>query len=95
MIKVIAIMHIKPGTLEEVKPLCSELIALTRQEEGCIQYDLLQSLDDENQLTFQEDWASADDLKRHSTSAHFVRIFPQIGAYCDQETQILKYVQML
>jgi quinol monooxygenase YgiN len=41
------------------------LQAVVRQEEGCEQYELFQSLDDADKLVILERWASQELLERH------------------------------
>lgn len=50
-----------------------KLIAPTRLEEGCLQYDL--HVDNENPgfFVFYENWTSDDALSAHSQSAHIAR----------------------
>ena len=42
----------------------------TRKEKGCVFYDLHENPDDAEDLTFIEEWDSAEDLDAHGRSAH-------------------------
>lgn len=44
-------------------------------DKGCIEYDLLGSLD---RLIIYETWESEEDLKAHMASEHFRRLVPEI-----------------
>ncbi len=44
--------------------------APTRAERGCVFYDLHENPADPEDLTFIEEWDSAEDLDAHSQSAH-------------------------
>lgn len=69
-IRVIAKFFPKSDKIDEVKEILSEFVGPTRAEKGCIVYDLLQNPDDAADLTFYEEWETADDLAVHSKSEH-------------------------
>lgn len=71
-IRVIAKFFPKPDKIDEVKEILSEFVEPTRAEKGCIVYDLLQNQDNATDLTFYEEWESAEDLAVHSKSEHLV-----------------------
>ena len=95
MVKILAHFHLKDGTPAEFKLLAQELVDLTRQEDGCIQYELLQANDDALHLVMQENWASQEALDTHSASAHFTRIVPQLAALCAQPPEVDAYTQLI
>ncbi|MGD9912742.1 MAG: putative quinol monooxygenase [Rhizobiaceae bacterium] len=70
MIIVIATLTIKPGSLEALRPHAEACIAATRQEHGCLQYDLHVSLTDPQTLVFVEKWERREDLTAHSKQPH-------------------------
>lgn len=70
MIYVIATMHLKPGTRDKVIDAARPCIAATRQEKGCVFYDLNVSQTDPNLLTFVERWETREDLAAHAKSEH-------------------------
>lgn len=72
MIVVIATLTIKPGSLEALRPHAEACIAATRQEKGCISYDLNASLTDPDTLVFVEKWEQREDLTAHSKQPHLV-----------------------
>ena len=72
MIVVIATLTIKPGTLEAIRPHAEACIVATRQEKGCIAYDLNASMTDPSTLVFVEKWETREDLTAHSKQAHLV-----------------------
>ena len=95
MIKVLAHFRLKDGVLPQVKALAEELVAATRQEEGCIQYELLQAAENTLHLVMQEAWASQAALDAHSASAHFMSIVPQLAALCTQPPEVEQYAQLV
>lgn len=72
MIYVIATLRVKPGKLPQLLEAAKLVMAGTRKEEGCIFYDLNQSVSDPDQLTFIERWTSRDALAKHFEAAHMV-----------------------
>lgn len=70
MLSVVAISKVKEGFTEQVKQEMIKLLAPTRQEAGCINYDLHQDQEDPNHFVFYENWESLDHLIAHSKSAH-------------------------
>jgi quinol monooxygenase YgiN len=70
MIRVVAHFRPKPGKMEEARRLLVGFIQPTRAEKGCVFYDLHENPDDPEDLTFIEEWESAEDLEAHGESAH-------------------------
>jgi len=70
MIRVVAHFKPKPGKLEEARRLLLGFTAPTRAEKGCVLYDLHENTGDPQDLTFIEEWDSAEDLDAHGQSAH-------------------------
>jgi quinol monooxygenase YgiN len=64
-VTVLARIKAKEGLEERVKQELINLLAPTRSEEGCINYDLHQSFNDKSLFLFYENWKSEDHLKRH------------------------------
>jgi quinol monooxygenase YgiN len=70
MIRVVAHFRPKPGKSDEARALLLGFTAPTRAEKGCVFYDLHQNPADPEDLTFIEEWESAEDLDAHAQSAH-------------------------
>ncbi|ABZ77592.1 Antibiotic biosynthesis monooxygenase [Shewanella halifaxensis HAW-EB4] len=56
--------------VEQVKAELIKLIAITREEEGCLQYDLHQDNDNPAHFTFYENWASRTLWQAHMNAPH-------------------------
>ncbi|WP_413162975.1 putative quinol monooxygenase [Capilliphycus salinus ALCB114379] len=69
-LRVVARIIALPDQVEPVKAVLSELIEPTRQEPGCIQYELLQNRAAPTDFTFVETWESEAALETHLASAH-------------------------
>lgn len=66
----VAKLKAKPDHIEVVKEGLLNLVAPTRKEAGCLQYDLHQDQNDPSTFIFLEEWESAAHLQAHSQSAH-------------------------
>ena len=72
MIHLIATLHIREGTHDEVLALATPCIEATRREDGCLLYDLHQSLTEPEKLVFVEKWESREALERHFKEPHLI-----------------------
>lgn len=66
------------GKTEEFKVIVETLIKETREENGCISYNLYQDINNQNILTFFEEWESKNSLNRHMNTKHFKDIAPKL-----------------
>jgi len=69
-VTVIATLKAKPGQEEALRRELLALIPITRQEQGCINYDLHQSNEDPAVFVFHENWSSQAALQAHSVNTH-------------------------
>lgn len=69
-IRVVAQINALPGKEEEVKSILAGLVEPTRQEAGCIQYELLQNNTEPNNFVLLEEWETQAALDGHSAAAH-------------------------
>jgi quinol monooxygenase YgiN len=70
MIYVVATLIVKPGSAAALQGPAAACIAETRKEEGCISYELFQSLGDPDRLVFVEQWETREALTAHSKAPH-------------------------
>lgn len=67
----IAFIRALPGkSLDLGRELCA-LVAPTREEDGCIGYEVHQSGDDPDIWFLYENWRSAEDMEAHFDTPHF------------------------
>jgi quinol monooxygenase YgiN len=81
-ITVTATLQAKPGKEAELKKILTGLVTPTRQEAGCINYDLHVSLDDPSKFTFYENWTSRAHLDAHLQTAHIKALLPHVDELC-------------
>jgi quinol monooxygenase YgiN len=72
-VSVLARVKAREGREDEVRRECLALVAPSRRETGCINYDLHRSADDTTLFLFYENWTSREDLEKHLLTAHALR----------------------
>lgn len=70
MIRVIAHITARSGQESAVQSILSGMLEPTRQEAGCIQYELLHNLNNPAEFTLLEEWESQAALDGHTVAAH-------------------------
>jgi quinol monooxygenase YgiN len=90
-IRVVALMNVRPEKLEDTLNSFDSLVAATRQEEGCITYELLQNVEDPHDLTFVEEWASAEALQVHFETEHFKAVAARAAELLAAPPDIRRY----
>ena len=72
-VTVVVRIRAKAGMEARVHQELASLLAPTRRERGCLNFDMHQSPNDPALFLFHENWASEEDLKRHFESPHIKR----------------------
>ncbi|MEM5584681.1 MULTISPECIES: putative quinol monooxygenase [unclassified Roseibium] len=67
---VVANIHARPDQIELVKSELLKLIAVTRAEKGCINYDLHQDTENPAHFMFYENWESREIWQEHMNAPH-------------------------
>ncbi len=91
MLFVIAEDFIKEEKVETVLSFYEELVLKTRDEVGCLSYELTHDLKNPGHFIFLEKWEDEDALIKHTKSEHFKRLVPQIDQHIRKEA---KYTRM-
>lgn len=95
MIRVIATFLLQSEKVDEAIKMVTELVATTRTEQGCGQYDLIQSEEKSSCLVILEGWETQADLNAHSASEHFTRLVPLLAGMCVEPPSVKQYHQLL
>ena len=92
-VTVIATIKVKPGTEARAQTLLQSVVAPTRLEPGCLNYDLHQSATDPTQFLFHENWASDAALAEHSasTAGHRLALREQLGELMDGPPSVTRW----
>ncbi len=72
MITLVAIAQAKPGKEKALEETLLALVPQTRQEAGCINYDLHRSLNKPGKFLFYENWTDRAALDQHRTMPYMV-----------------------
>jgi quinol monooxygenase YgiN len=93
-ITVIATFQARPGKEAELKKALIGLVAPTRKEAGCINYDLHASPEDPAKFLFHENWMSKAHLDAHLKSPHIAALLPRVDELCAAFPQISSWVKI-
>ena len=91
VVGVLARIVAKPGSVEHVKSVLLAAVEPTRNEHGCILYDLMQNTTDPTDFTFYEEWTDAAALDAHSTSSHIAAGFAQLDGHVAGPPDVRRY----
>ena len=91
---VIALFHARPGKEAELRAVLTGLLAPTRAEAGCINYDLHASPDDAAKFLFHENWTSQVALDAHMQSPHINALLPRVNELCTAFPQITTWARV-
>ena len=78
-ITVVATFQALPGKEEELKQALLTLVAPTRKENGCINYDLHVASDNPGKFLFHENWTSKAALDVHLQTPHTQVLLPRLN----------------
>ena len=70
-IVLIARLKVKKKAVEAAKIAALEIVAPSRAETGCLNYDFHQQIDDDSVFIWHETWANMAAIEAHGASAHF------------------------
>lgn len=90
-LRVIAHFRAQPGREADLKHVLVGLIEPTREEPGCIGYELLENLEDPRELTFVEEWQGESALEAHFSTDHVASALQEFPAVLAQELDLRKY----
>ena len=81
-ITVVATFQARAGKEAELKAALLGLLAPTRGEAGCLNYDLHESPEEPARFLFHENWTSKAHLDAHLQSAHIQVLLPRVDELC-------------
>lgn len=88
---VVATMHAREGKEDRVRDILVALVVESRQEEGCLQYDLLIGHEDPREFALYEVWESEAALNAHLRSKHVSVAYTFSAELCDEEPKVIAY----
>jgi quinol monooxygenase YgiN len=87
-LKVIAVLPAKPGSEDIVRDALTALVPPSRDEPGCVSYDLYDSLATPGTFFMLETWKSQSDLDAHMATPHMAQVVATAGEHLDGAPQI-------
>jgi quinol monooxygenase YgiN len=84
LLTVVAYMRAAEGKTDELRAALEALIEPTSQEEGYVNYDLHQGVEDPRFFTFYENWHSGAHLDAHLAAPHLVDFAGKMGDLLDE-----------
>ena len=90
-LNVVAHITARPETVDAVRAILVGFIEPTRQEAGCISYQLLLNNADPTDFTFFEEWTSDAALDAHLQTPHLTSGSAQLAALVAAPPDIRRY----
>jgi quinol monooxygenase YgiN len=85
---VVAQIKAKPGKESQVRQELLSLVAPSRKDDGCLNYDLHQALDNPALFLFHENWTSKAHLERHLQKPDLQTVLTRVGQLAAEPPQI-------
>jgi quinol monooxygenase YgiN len=85
---VIATMRAKPGQEARTRQFLLSLLAPTRAEAGCINYDLHESTETPGKFMFHENWTNEAALAAHLKTPHIAELLRLVPEILDAPPQL-------
>ena len=87
-IVLIARLKVKSDKVEQTKSAALAIVDQSRNEAGCINYDIHQSIEDETLFFWHETWVSKAALDEHFATPFFQQFFTVVGEVAAEPPQI-------
>ena len=87
-IVLVARLKVREDAIEEAKKLALGITGDSRTEDGCINYDVHQAIDDPTVFVWHETWKDKAALDNHFELDYFKEFFAKAGALMAEQPQI-------
>ncbi|MEW6640315.1 MAG: putative quinol monooxygenase [Pseudomonadota bacterium] len=87
-VRVVAVLKAKPGLEGDTKKALLSVAQDSRQEDGCIHYEINQPADDPSVFVFYEVWRSRGDLNAHFEKSYFKAVADRLGTLLIQPADL-------
>lgn len=64
------------------------LITSARLEEGCLKYDLYESVEKKNQFAMIENWQNQEAVEQHNQNPLLIKLFGNMPEYAEKKTEL-------
>ncbi len=87
-IVLMARLNVKKDAVENLKQAALAIVAESRKETGCVNYDIHQAIDDETVFLWHETWANKSALDEHFARSYTKEFFARVDEFADEPPQI-------
>ena len=87
-IVLVARLKVKENAVEETKKAALGIVADSRAEEGCVNYDIHQTIDDPAVFIWHETWANKAAIDEHFEKSFFKEFFAAVEGFAAEPPQI-------
>lgn len=91
IVLVTGVIDLDPTNRDAAIAALNEVMAATRQEDGCEHYCFSADLTDPGRFHLSEQWTSVDHLNAHLGSPHIAAMFGKMGEFGVTGTSITKW----
>lgn len=88
MIAVYALCKVQADKISAFQAIVDELVAKSRQDQGCISYHCGKVVGQDTHFAFVEHWQSMADLQAHMTQPHFTEAGAKFAEVLSAELEI-------
>lgn len=88
-ITVVATFVARPGKETELRNALVGLVSPTRQENGCLNYDLHAAAEHPGKFLFHENWTTKAALEVHLQAPHIQALLPRVDELCSEPPAIV------
>lgn len=86
----VALFRFKENYLMDGMELLRKLVNETRKEEGCLQYDLIEDLENKGVFFIVELWESDEHHFKHSGTEHLMNFRINSASMLEESTQVYR-----
>ncbi len=94
LLRTVVRLKAKQGKEKELKDLLRNLIKPSRQEPGCISYELLVNKDNPGEFTFVEKWKDDNALNEHFETEHIKAALKKLPELLAEDMDLRKYYSL-
>lgn len=87
-IVLVARLKVKDGAVEEAKQAALDIVADSRAEAGCVNYDIHQAIDDPTVFVWHETWKNKTAIDEHFETDFFKNFFAKVEKFAAEPPQI-------
>lgn len=91
MIVVVEIINAIQGKTKELKQALLELVPISRNASGCLQYDLLEPIEQKEKFLVLMRWEKLSDLREHESSDYIAKFEKKYDKILYDEVEVTEW----